>query len=536
VVSLTGLLFVGSLYGFTHLKQQFFPTSSRLELMVDIHMHEGTSINATSQMVAQVESLIAPYQQPREGEQVPLVKYYTSYVGAGSARFFISLITELPNPAFGKIVIQTSNIYAREELSRILKETFEQDGRFAEASTRVSRLEFGPPVPYPVIFRVIGPDPEQVRQIGYQVRQVMRQEPAAVDVNLEWEERSKSLQLDIDQDRVRLLGLTPAEVESSLQTLLSGTVITEFRLGTETIPVVARAVSDERLTLDNLDDLTLFNQAGKPIPLSQIGRLLPKTEEPIIWRRNQERMLNVRCDIAAGNQAPDVSSKINRQLKQLRDNLPAGYRVEMSGAVEESAKANIALFKVFPTMIVVMLTLLMSQVHSFKKMLLVFGISPLGLIGAVGGLLLFGAPFGFVALLGVIALAGMDMRNSVILVDQISQDIENGLSQWQAVIESSVRRARPVILTAATAILAMIPLTRSIFWGPMAIAIMGGLSIATFLTLVNLPALYVLLFRIKPEEASKKESDIQSSVAKPRPTADRDPSVAKAEEAAELVV
>jgi multidrug efflux pump subunit AcrB len=281
---------------------------------------------------------------------------------------------------------------------------------------------------------------------------------------------------------------------------LSGTPIAQYREGTENIPIVARAETQERLNLNELGDMTLFTLQGRSLPLSQVGEIEHVLESPISWRRNQERILTVRCDIADGNQAPDVSARINRQLSSIRESLPPGYRIDLGGAIEESSKANLALFQVFPLMIVIMLTLLMSQVQNFRKMLLIFGIAPLGLIGAVAALHLFHSPFGFVALLGLISLAGMDMRNSVILVDQIEQDRAQGLSEWEAVIESSVRRARPVILTAATAILAMIPLTRSIFWGPMAIAIMGGLSIATFLTLINLPAIYVLIFRVKRPE------------------------------------
>jgi multidrug efflux pump subunit AcrB len=299
------------------------------------------------------------------------------------------------------------------------------------------------------------------------------------------------------------MGLAPQEIELGLQTLLSGTPISQYREETETIQVVARAIESERLNLTQFADMTLFTQNGRAVPLSQIGNIRPGLEEPIVWRRNQERSLAVRCDVADGFQAPDISGKVEKKLETLKAGLPVGYRIEAGGAIEESNKANKALFAMFPIMILLMLTLLMSQVHSFKKMILIFGIAPLGLIGAVAFLLLFGSPFGFVALLGVIALAGMDMRNSVILVDQIEQDIAQGLSEWDAVIESSVRRARPVILTAATAILAMIPLTRSVFWGPMAIAIMGGLSIATFLTLINLPALYVLFFRVKPPAVVK---------------------------------
>jgi multidrug efflux pump subunit AcrB len=326
----------------------------------------------------------------------------------------------------------------------------------------------------------------------------MRQDPAAVDVNLEWHEPAKAIRVQLDQDRARLMGLSPTEIEQGLQTLLSGTLISQYREGTETIPILAQAVPEERLNLNEIADMTLFTLNGRSVPIRQIGRIESTLEQPITWRRNQERVLTVRCDIADGNQAPDVSTRIDRQLADLRASLPPNYRIDLGGAIEESTKANEALFRVFPLMIVVMLALLMSQVHDFRKMLLIFGIAPLGIIGAVAALHLFNAPFGFVALLGVIALAGMDMRNSVILVDQIEQDRAQGLSEWDAVIESSVRRARPVILTAATAILAMIPLTRSVFWGPMAMAIMGGLSIATFLTLINLPAIYVMLFRVKP--------------------------------------
>ena len=498
VIATTLLMFAGSMYGFTRLQQQFFPLSSRTELMVDVRMNEGVSIEATKNMMEMVEGLVSPHLESVDGIKPPIAHRFTSYIGAGSARFFLSLNPDLPNPSFGKIVINTSSVPAREALRAELKQTFEQDPRFADASMRVMRLEFGPPVGFPVQFRVIGPDSKSVRSIANDVREIMRAESAALDVNLEWDEPSKSIHVDIDQDRARLMGLAPQEIELGLQTMLSGTTISQYREGTETIPVVARAIETERLNLDQFSDITLFTRNGRAVPLSQIGTIRAGLEEPIVWRRNQERSLSVRCDIADGFQAPDISSKIEKTLAGLKESLPAEYRIETGGAIEESSKANKALFAMFPIMILLMLTLLMSQVHSFKKMILIFGIAPLGLIGAVASLHLFNAPFGFVALLGVIALAGMDMRNSVILVDQIEQDIKHGLSEWDAVVESSVRRARPVILTAATAILAMIPLTRSLFWGPMAIAIMGGLSIATFLTLINLPALYVLFFRVKP--------------------------------------
>lgn len=503
VVGTTLAMFFVALFGFTKLQQQFFPLSSRTELMVDVRMHEGAAIGATESMITKVEEWIQPHLIAEHEGDKPLVDHFTSYIGAGSARFFLALNPDLPNTSFGKIVIQTTSVYAREELRTKLKQVFELDGTFAEATMRVLRLEFGPPVGFAVQFRVIGEDASEVRRIAKQVREVMRQDPSAIDVNLEWDEPAKAVRLDINQDRARLMGLTPQEIEQTMQTLLTGTNITQFRDGTETIPVVARAIESERLSLEGIGDITLVTQSGKVVPLSQVATIRHEFEEPIVWKRNQERTLSVRCDVADGVQAPDMSARLDKALIALRASLPFGYRIDTGGAMEESRKANKALFSMFPVMILIMLTLLMSQVHSFKKMFLVFGIAPLGLIGAVAALHVFNAPFGFVALLGVIALAGMDMRNSVILVDQIEQDMANGLSEWDAVIESSVRRARPVILTAATAILAMVPLTRSVFWGPMAMAIMGGLSVATFLTLINLPALYVLLFRVKPPVAEQ---------------------------------
>jgi multidrug efflux pump subunit AcrB len=500
VVSMTFGLFLLAVLGMTRLQQQFFPQSSRPELLVDVRMNEGSSIGATSEMLRRIESKLEPLLLSKSKSTGPSeVLYYTSYVGAGSARFFLALNPDLPNPSFGKVVIQTSSIASRERLRRMLKETFQNDPEFSAASMRVLRLDFGPPVGYPVQFRVVGPEKKVVRQWANQVREVMRKNPSAVDVNLEWEEPAKTIQVKIDQDRARLLGLSPQEIELGLQTLLSGTTVSFYREGTEALPVVARAIDQERLNLDQFQDMTLFTLGGRSVPLQQVGHLEYSQEDPIVWQRNQEQILSVRCDIVDGVQAPDVSKQIDREIAGLRAKLPPGYRIDLGGSIEESNKANGALFSMFPIMILVMLTVLMAQVQSFRKMLLIFGIAPLGIIGAVASLHLFHAPFGFVALLGVIALAGMDMRNSVILVDQIEQDIRQGLSPWQAVIESSVRRARPVILTAATAILAMVPLTSSVFWGPMAMAIMGGLSIATFLTLINLPAIYVLLFGIKPD-------------------------------------
>jgi multidrug efflux pump len=486
----TGTIFAFgiAIYGFTTVQQQFFPQSSRPELIINVRMAEGASFEATQAEVQRIEKLLVGDEN---------IHHFTAYTGAGSIRFFLSLDPDLPSVNFGKFVILTKSAKHRELLRDRLVSIFDKDASFANARIRVLRLDFGPPVGYPVQFRVVGNNPDKVRHIAYQVRDIMREIPSLVSPNLEWNETAKSVRLQVDQDRARMIGLSPQEVASSLQTLISGMPISQFRDGRESVDVVARAVSDERLNLDRLPDLSIFTSTGKAIPLSQVANLVFDDEEPILWRRNRETMLTVRADIAEGWQAPDVSNIVNARLNEFRKTLPLGYRIDVGGAVEESAKANAALFEVFPAMLLVMLTLLMAQVQNFRKAALVFVISPLGIIGAVTALHVFNAPFGFVALLGVIALAGMDMRNSVILIDQIEQDMANGMSQWEAVIESAVRRARPVILTAATAILAMIPLTRSVFWGPMAMAIMGGLSIATFLTLMNLPALYVLMFRVE---------------------------------------
>ncbi|VTR98023.1 acriflavin resistance protein : Efflux system protein OS=Nitratireductor pacificus pht-3B GN=NA2_12493 PE=4 SV=1: ACR_tran [Gemmata massiliana] len=488
VVALTAGLFAGAVYGMKFVPKQFFPQSSRTELMVEIRLPGGSSFTATEAEVTKLEAIL---------KDDPDIDHLTAYTGAGPPRFYLSLNPDLPDPSFAKFVIQAKSPEARERLRTRLLERFAQDTEFALPRMRVVRLEFGPPVGFPVQFRVVGPDPARVREIAHRVRDVVRRNPNARDAQLEWDEPSKLVRLRVDQDRARALGLTPQDVSATLQTLLTGVPVSQYREGIELIDVVARAVPEERLKLDTLPDLTVITPTGSAVPLSQVASASYEQEEPIQWRRDRETVLTVRADVADGVQAPDVTAQILVDLKALKAELPPGYRIDTGGAVEESQKANEALFAVFPVMIAVMLTLLMAQVQGFKKLFLVFVISPLGLIGAVSALLLFHAPFGFTALLGVIALAGMDMRNSVILIDQIEHDMEHGMSAWDAVIESAVRRARPVVLTAATAILAMIPLTRSVFWGPLAVAIMGGLSVATFLTLGNLPALYVLLFRVK---------------------------------------
>ena len=490
VVIVTVLLFVGSLAGFRFVQQQFFPTSTRTELFLEMRMPEGTAIGATDAVAKRAEALL-------DGDKD--IATYTSYVGQGAPRFWLGLNPILPNPNFAQIVIVTKDLEARERVKARLEKAI-ADGELPAARTRVDRFVFGPPVGFPVQFRVLGPDPMKVRAIAEDVRKVMAENNKVIDPHLDWSEQVKSIRLEVDQDRARALGLTPQDVSQTLQTLVSGLTVTQYREGIENIDVVARATDAERLELGRLPTLTIATRNGVPVPLSQIARLNYEYEEPIIWRRNRDIVLTVRGDIVDGVQPPDVSNEIAPKLQTIKDALPYGYRIETGGSIEESAKANVALAAVFPVMAVVMLALLMIQLQSFSRLALVFVTAPLGLIGATGALLIAGKPFGFVALLGLIALAGMIMRNTVILVDQIDNDIAAGHARHQAIIDATVRRARPVVLTALAAILGMIPLARSIFWGPMAITIMGGLLVATALTLLVVPALYALWFRVRRDE------------------------------------
>jgi multidrug efflux pump len=492
VVALTVLLFVGSVAGFGLVQQQFFPTSTRSELFFEMRLPEGTAIGVTDATAKRAERLLAGDAD---------IATYTTYVGQGSPRFWLGLNPVLPNPNFAQIVIVTKDLAARERVKSRLERAI-ADGALPEARARVDRFLFGPPVGFPVQFRVVGPDPIKVRAIAEEVRQVMAANAKIVDPHLDWSEQVKSIRLEVDQDRARALGLTPQDVAQTLQTLLSGFTVTQYREGIEHIDVVARAATSERLELNRLPALTITSRNGVAVPLSQIARLNYEYEEPILWRRNRDMVLTVRGDIIDRVQAPDVSKAVEPKLQSIKDALPYGYRIETGGSIEESVKANSALVAVFPVMAVVMLAILMIQLQSFSRLALVFATAPLGLIGATGALLISNRPFGFVALLGLIALAGMIMRNTVILVDQIDRDIADGHGRHRAIIGATVRRARPVVLTALAAILGMIPLAGSIFWGPMAITIMGGLFVATVLTLLVVPALYSLWFRVRSDETA----------------------------------
>lgn len=473
--------------GMTFVQQQFFPTSARAELFIETRMPEGSSIEATAKAALAAEALVA-------GD--PDVRFSSTYVGAGSPRFFFALNPELPNPSFAMTVIMAQDAAARDRLRGKI-ETAVAAGAVPQARVRVDQIVFGPPVGFPVQFRVIGPDAGEVRRIAADVRAVMVANPNTVEPQFDWNEQAKTVSVRLDQDRIRSLGLNTADVSNTLQTLLSGVKVTEYRDGTELIDVLVRAPAEERADPSAIGDLTVLLPGGGAVPLTQLAEISYGFEEPILWRRNRDMVLTVRADVVPGVQAPTVTAEILPLLQPIIGTLPAGYRIETGGAVEESNKANAALFQVFPLMFLAMLSLLMLQLKSFSKLFLVFLTAPLGAIGAVAALLVANAPFGFVALLGVIALAGMIMRNTVILVDQIDHDLAAGSPPWEAIVESTVRRARPVVLTALAAILAMIPLAKSVFWGPMALAIMGGLIVATVLTLFFLPALYAAWFRVR---------------------------------------
>jgi multidrug efflux pump len=487
VVIAVTVTFLGlGLSGFSHVQQQFFPLSERPELFLEMRMAEGTSIEATSKVAHEAEQLLAGDSDASS---------YTTYVGKGSPRFWLGLLPVQPNEAFAQIVIVAKDVEARERIKKSLEAAVAK-GALSAARVRVDRFNFGPPVGFPVQFRIIGPDPAKVRDIAYRVREIMRSDDRVVDANLDWNEKMPSVTLEVDQARARALGLTPQDISQTLQTLIGGVTVTTIRAGEEKVDVVARAIPEERAALDEIGSLTILAHDGAAVPVSQVAHIRYGAEEPIMWRRNRDMAITARADVVDGVQAPDVSTALWPKLQGIRDSLSPAYRIEMGGAIEESQKGNASIFLLFPIMLLGMLTLLMIQLQSLSRLAIVFCTAPLGIVGASIALNLAHRPFGFVALLGLIALAGMDMRNTVILVDQIESDVRDlGLPRGQAIVSASVRRARPVVLTALAAILAMIPLSESAFWGPMAYTIMGGLSVATFLTLLFLPAIYALAFR-----------------------------------------
>ncbi len=493
VIGLTLALFVLALVGFNKgVERQFFPTTNRPELLIDLWLPQGASIQATDVEVKRVESLLA-----NDPELKHRISHYATYIGMGSVRFFLPLDPQMPNDNFAQFVLMTKGLAEREAVKARLEQRLASE--FSGLRGRVLRLENGPPVGFPVQFRVSGGDPDTLRGIAGEVATLMRAHPYTKDVNLDWNERIKQVRLRVDQDKARALGISSQELSVMVNNLLNGIAVTQFREHDQLIDVMGRAEAIDRKRLSQLGDLQVHTHDGRFVPLSQIATLEPELEEGLIWRRDRMPTITVRADLREGIQAATVTTAVNQKLEAIRAKLPPGYHIVIGGTAEKSGQAENSIRAVFPFAIIVVLTLLMIQLQSFQRTLLVLLTAPLGMIGVTASLLLFQAPFGFVAQLGVIALFGMIMRNSVILVDQIEQDIKAGHTAWDAIVGATVRRFRPILLTALAAILAMIPLTRSVFWGPMATAIMGGLFIATVLTLLFLPALYAAWFRVKRE-------------------------------------
>ena len=487
----TLVVFALGVYGFKFIEKQFFPDSSRPELMVELWTPEGTTFAANEAQVKKFEAFI------RKQDGVVSV---TSYVGTGSPRFYLPLDQIFPQTNVSQIVVLPKDLKARSALRDKIVDVFKHD--FPEVRGRVKLLPNGPPVPYPVQFRVTGGEVAKVRAIADQVKDIMRANPNTLGVNDNWNESIKVLRLDLDQDKMRALGVTSQTVMRAANTILSGTTVGQFREGIKLIDIQIRQPIEERQTISILNDTNIPTGNGKSVTISRLARAHFVWEPGVVWREGRDWAITVQSDVGDNIQGPTVSGQIEPQLKALRDALPAGYAITVKGAASDSGAAEASIAANLPLAIFLIFTLLMLQLHSFSRALLVFLTGPLGVAGAAMALLVMGRPLGFVANLGIIALFGMIIRNSVILVDQIEQDIAAGHDPWTAIVESAVRRCRPIILTAAAAALAMIPLSRSVFWGPMAVAIMGGLILATALTLLFLPALYAAWFRVKKPKAS----------------------------------
>lgn len=486
VIGITLIIFAASTYSFRFVQKQFFPSSTRLELLVDLRLSQGSSLKAVETQVRQLEAILA---------KEPGIDNFVAYIGWGSPRFYLALDQQLPATNFAQLVILTESIEAREALRTRLIQLFEKD--FHGLWAHVSRLENGPPVGFPIQFRVSGEDISTLRQLAHQIAEIMRVNPHLSNVQFDWEEESKVIDIKIDQDKARLLGMSSQELSNFLNASLNGYGITTFREGDEAIEVVLRGGISEREQLSLLENLSILTKANKSVPLTQLASIHYGFEPGVIWRRNRLPTITIRANVYGDIQAPTVTEQINPLLDPIRAQLPKGYLLEIGGAVEESSRGQESVMVGIPLFVLAVFTILMLQLQSVPKVIMVVLTAPLGLVGVTLFLILFNQPFGFVAMLGTIALFGMIMRNSVILVDQIQQDIEAGRSEGEAVVESTVRRFRPIVLTAAAAILAMIPLTRNPFFGPMAVAIMGGLIVATLLTLFFLPALYAAWYRVR---------------------------------------
>lgn len=493
-------VFTVAILGLGLVKKQFFPTSDRPEVLVEVQMPYGTAIEQTNATAAKIEAWLRKQKE---------AKIVTSYIGQGAPRFFLAMAPELPDPSFAKIVVLTDNPEAREALKFRLREAV-AGGLTPEARVRVTQLVFGPYSPYPVAYRVMGPDPTTLREIADKVEKVMQASPMMRTVNTDWGPRVPALHFTLNQDRLQAVGLTSNAAAQQLQFLLSGIPITSVREDIRSVQVMGRAAGDIRLDPAKIAGFTLVGAAGQRIPLSQIGEVEVQMEEPVMRRRDRIPTITVRGDIAENLQPPDVSAAITKALQPVIDTLPAGYRIEQAGSIEESGKATKAMVPLFPIMIAMTLLIIILQVRSMAAMVMVFLTAPLGLIGVVPTLLIFNQPFGINTLVGLIALSGILMRNTLILIGQIHHNEQEGLAPFHAVVEATVQRARPVLLTAMAAILAFIPLTHSVFWGTLAYTLIGGTFGGTIITLVFLPAMYAIWFKIRPD--TQKPAEPQAAV------------------------
>ena len=479
-------LFGVALYGMRFVPQQFFPSSDRPELLVDLQLPENASIYATKDVAARVDNLL-------KGDQD--VDHSSMYVGQGAVRFYLPLNVQLPNDFFAQAVVVTKGLKERERVKARLEQALATG--FPGVVGRVYPLELGPPVGWPLQYRVSGPDPDQVRAIAFKVAELVGSASGARNVNYNWMEPARTVRVRVDQDEARLLGLSSQDLAQSLNTVVSGITATQMRSGIYLVDVLVRASADQRMALSTIRTLQVPLPNGQTVPLTQFASIGYGQEYPIMWRRNRRPTVTVQADVMSGVQAATVVEALAPKIATLNAGLPHRYHIEVGGTVEESNKGATSVLAVAPLMLILMLTVLMIQLQSFNRLFLVLSVAPLGLVGVVAALLLSGKPLGFVALLGVLALTGMIARNSVILIDQVEKEKERGRHPWDAVVEATAHRFRPILLTASAAILGMIPIAPTVFWGPMAYAIMGGLAVATLLTLVFLPALYVAWFRIK---------------------------------------
>jgi multidrug efflux pump subunit AcrB len=488
VIAATVALFIAGLAAMQLVQQQFFPSSDRPELLVDVTLPQSSSIHATQKLVDEIEKVLKADTD---------VERWSFYVGSGAIRFYLPLDQQLANDFFAQAVVVTKGFKARAGVQhRILAAL--QRPEFDKVLARVSPLELGPPVGWPLKFRISGPDPTKVRELAHSFASLIAKTPHARNINFDWNEPAKAVRVEVDQDRARTLGISSQSLSETINAVLTGTNVTQVRDNIYLVDIVARAVPNERAKLETLRSLMIETPSGRSVPLEQFATISYGLEPPLIWRRQRLPTVTVQAETAPGIEAATVVRELGSEIAAFRATLTPGYDVVAGGTVEDSAKAEASIFAVFPLMLLVMVTILMVQLQSFQRLFLVLATAPLALIGVAAALLISGAPMGFVAILGIVSLIGMVIRNSVILIDQIETEIANGQHPWDAVIGATEHRLRPILLTAAAAILGMIPIAPTVFWGPMAYAVMGGLVVATLLTLVFLPALYVAWFRIAP--------------------------------------